>query len=548
MSAAGPPAAAAVRRTWRAYTGLLVLLGLVVIARSTDPDAFHHDIGWILYSAGEMQSGATLYRDLIDENPPLVFWLSVPPVALARALGLPPILVFNAAVFLAIAFILELCRRLQSGVGWVIGSGVEEGEGSNAARRLEGDRFALVLCSALALVLVLQAGADFGQREHLFVILVLPYLFAAARFLDGRPLGPGLGLAVGAIAGMGIALKPYFAALPIAVELSLLLLRRRGESWRRAEPWAIAGIHIAYAASVLLFAPGYLDVVALAWPVYNAYNVAPEFLNVATVSVATAALAMSALRSTRFNRSLRPVWLAACGAGLAIGYFQRKGWDYHFLPAVVFAAALLGSVVLGSLAKVRMDRGGWGRRAFVFAPGLFGLVAAVALAWTLHQSFGPGRERPTLTRALTALVADRAAGQPILVLSSSVNPSFPVVNLSGARWAQRFCCMWVLPAVYSRAEKAVKPFPYHAYGEMGALERFAHDALVADMAAAKPVLVIVDKGRSKFGFGRTAFDYLEYFHRDPHFARMFREYRFLADVGVFRVFQREPRPGDEPPA
>ncbi len=81
---------------------------------------------------------------------------------------------------------------------------------------------------------------------------------------------------------------------------------------------------------------------------------------------------------------------------------------------------------------------------------------------------------------------------------------------------------------------------------MGALERYAHDALLADMAAAMPVLLIVDMGRTKFAFGRTVFDYLEYFHRDPRFARMFREYRFLADIGVFRVFQLKARAGDEP--
>ena len=70
------------------------LLGLTLTAfvaiRSADPDVFHHDKAWILYTAGEMLDGAALYVDLLDENPPLVFWLTTPAVALARALDTAP--------------------------------------------------------------------------------------------------------------------------------------------------------------------------------------------------------------------------------------------------------------------------------------------------------------------------------------------------------------------------------------------------------------------------------------------------------------------------
>ena len=107
--------------------------------------------------------------------------------------------------------------------------------------------------------------------------------------------------------------------------------------------------------------------------------------------------------------------------------------------------------------------------------------------------------------------------------------------------------MWVLPAVYSDEEKAQTPFPYHTRERMSALERFALDALVEDMASARPALLIVDMGRSKFAFGRSAFNFLEYFQRDPRFARMLREYRYLAEIGVFWVYERT-SPVEEEPA
>ena len=511
---------------------LLLPLGLFVIARSFDPDAFHHDVGWILYCAGEMLDGAVLYRDLIDENPPLVFWLSLPAVAIARALHLAPILVWNLGVFLAVAAAATLCR----------GFSVPAREDQAAL----GDGFAFALCGGLAALLVLLPGIDFGQREHLFSALVLPYLFAAVRFLAGRPLEPRSGLAVGALAGLGIALKPYFAVLPFAVELALLLARRSGKSLQRAEPWAIAGVHVIYVASVLLFAPGYLAVVEMAMPVYNAYNVPPEFVNAATAAAAVAGLSALLLRRRSSEPPGRSVWLVACIAGLAVGYLQRKGWDYHFLPALVFSAAFFGHVVLSRLYAFPPGRSPHVPRSPALPIALLVTTAVGFLVSATWQSFGAGREGKTLNRVLSSLVAERAADKPILVLSSSVNPSFPVVNLSGARWAHRFCCMWVLPAVYTDEEKAQTPFPYHTREQMSGLERFALDALVEDMASAMPVLLIVDMGRSKFAFGRTAFNYLEYFHRDPRFARMLREYRFLGDIGVFRVYERRSPGGGEP--
>ena len=81
---------------------LLVVLTATVVVRSADPALFHHDVGWILYTAGEMLDGSELYADILDENPPLVFWLNVPVVGVARGLGLDPLLLFNLAVWLAI--------------------------------------------------------------------------------------------------------------------------------------------------------------------------------------------------------------------------------------------------------------------------------------------------------------------------------------------------------------------------------------------------------------------------------------------------------------
>ena len=308
---------------------LLVVLTATVVVRSADPDLFHHDVGWILYTAGEMLDGSVLYTDILDENPPLVFWLNVPVVGAARALGLDPLMLFNLGVWLAVVGCTGLAVFVWRG-----------------PPRDDVTDVAWVLYSILLVTWVWLPTADYGQREHLLVVLVTPYVFTAARELSGRPVPPTLGLIVGVIAGLGVALKPYFAVIPLCIELMLIVQRRDLESLRRVEPWVLAFVQIAYLGSVLLFSSQYFDYLTFAWPVYNAYSVPIEWLRTETVTALVAALVVWCLPPTRFDRELRLAWLAAGLGALVLGYAQRKGWPYHFLPVLSCAAALVASVVV----------------------------------------------------------------------------------------------------------------------------------------------------------------------------------------------------------
>ena len=50
----------------------------------------HHDVAWSLYLTTQYLNGATLYVDLIEVNPPLIYWLMAPGVLFGQATGLAP--------------------------------------------------------------------------------------------------------------------------------------------------------------------------------------------------------------------------------------------------------------------------------------------------------------------------------------------------------------------------------------------------------------------------------------------------------------------------
>ena len=172
-----------------AATGVVVVLGLVLeLSRR-----LNHDLGWLLVATNRLLDGAVIYLDdVIEINPPLILYLLAPPVGLARILAWPEIA--TVRVWIGLLAIVSLV-----GCGRVLAR-------SLAVRE---QQLARVLLLALAFVLFMLVGGHFGQREHLMLILIGPYLFGAAARAPGSELPRGEACWIGVCAGHGIALNPH---------------------------------------------------------------------------------------------------------------------------------------------------------------------------------------------------------------------------------------------------------------------------------------------------------------------------------------------------
>jgi len=89
----------------------------------------------------------------------------------------------------------------------------------------------LLLCFAL----VPAAGYDFGQREHLAVLMSLPYLAVAALRLQPAPVSRSWRSGVALVAAIGFAIKPHFLLVPALVE-GLIFLRPNFEICPNVSP------------------------------------------------------------------------------------------------------------------------------------------------------------------------------------------------------------------------------------------------------------------------------------------------------------------------
>jgi hypothetical protein len=218
---------------WMLATFACVLLGHMLQSSVH----LNHDVSWIAHTARWLLEGRRFGIDVIDPNPPLIWWLSLPSAALAKwgVVGEPLAVrlvfwaYFLASTALLFAVLAHLERRERaSSIGW---------------------RVALIGMATLA------PAASFGQREYLSVLFAMPYLASAAVRLQGpTAIRRSVLVSVGILSGIGFAIKPYFLAVPLLVE-GLLVARLGWRSLFRTEPLSIGLVVAVYLILIFVLVP-----------------------------------------------------------------------------------------------------------------------------------------------------------------------------------------------------------------------------------------------------------------------------------------------------
>lgn len=516
---------------WPIYTifgsALLVVFGLGVQAGTH----LNHDISWILYSAGQMLHGAEFGRDVIPVNPPLAWFLALIPVGIAEQAALDPVAVFR--IFTAATLVATLAFVL-----WYL-----------RAEDIQLNEAGLTLLSlATAYVLFVGCYRDFGQREHLAFAYSLPYILLAAGRMDGRSYPLAISIPVGLAAGLGLALKPYFLAVPLLVELLGVLRTRSLYFPFRSETIALAGFMVVYLASVFVLTPAYVfDIVPMVRPIYWGFNndIGLVLYSIRFELFGFAVAVFLALNMWAKGQSLQWVLLAAA-AGFLFSYLvQAKGYTYHGQP---FRGLLL--MLLAMQWASLIARAGPGEASgetpgeakariaspfvvFIALLAVFSSNAFTAMVWFSIDNRVTGR-RAAQIDDLIDLANRHAAGDRFLALSTHPFPGFPTAVYSTSEWASRTNSIFFIPVV-ARLRHLGEASPHFRDGTLRYAEEKAHSFLLRDLAFS-PRLVLVDARPIRHAIGDLTFDILAFYLEEPRIREIWSRYRELEPVHGFRVF------------
>lgn len=462
-----------------------------------------HDVSWYLISTGWWLDGVEIYAEILELNPPLAFYLTAVPVWVAQVTGLPAMATYKGFVLVLTAGSLIASQRLL----------VRETQLSPRERR--------VVLTAAAVGLLLLPIGDFGQRDHLFATLFLPFLVMNLLSMPA-PVSVRVGVAMWAT--LGIALKHYFLLLPLAIIAYQVFAARSLRPAFRFEHCVMVAMLASYVAASLFLHPDYFDsVVPLAVQVYGAFD-APLGFNLFRSRFLIVVL-LIALTLLVINRSRLPsnaVAVLTGVAAIAVFLIQSKGWSYQLIPANLYVPmALIWTAV--TLSRTHNQ---WWPTA----------VATVSVLLLLNSALRHGPYQSPFAEAVEPYFTCAPGERSFQVFSSTVSSGFPLANHAKATPSNRAPTLWLFPGASYRLSLTEDPAEQAIYR---ATLSEARKRVIADFFRTVPQLVIVDESPQKQYFNGAPFDYVAYFSEDREFSEAWRSYVLKGRVESYAIYARD---------
>lgn len=489
----------------------------------------NHDVGWIVHSAGWLLEGRRFGSDILDPNPPLIWFVSLPAAALARMGWLAEPEAIRLYLWLLCLGSLALCHHVLAPL-------------RRAGKQLE----AAAIVFGIAFACAVLSGRSFGQREFLAFVLGMPYcLLIAGRIEYGTRYSRVVSIACGLIGGVAFGLKPWLVAVPVLLEIVYWTDSRQWRQVFRGETLALAGFLVAYVLAALAFTPDYFTVaLPLVRAVYWVYGRSDALKMWEPLRDALAPLA-ACMFMLVMGRSFfaYPRVLLAAVVGYSLNYWmQHKGFEYHLYPVMATSIVLLIYAFVPACRGIMAAKWlrGWIRFAVV---GTVLLILFLLMSeptqevryWLARDNIATGT-LGQLRQALIVRVREltRDGRKRIYAFSTHPYPGFPTMSYVHAEWSGAQLAQFAFSA-YMKKDRIEDPM---------ALERIdwgvsrQRQLVITEFLAHDPEIVLVNTRAPKPVPGGPAFDFVAFLGTDQRFAERWRSYHEVKRSGAIRVFVR----------
>ena len=286
------------RLYWYVFFPIVVVIAFIIQSHLL----VHQDILYLTRAAKSLVTGGKYLDDFLETNPPLILFLYMPVACLYDALGLN-----ISKALLIYFFLLSILSILIS--NYLL------------QKIITTKSLVYIIITTITFDLLFLTEHQFGQRDFLFFVFTLPYLFSAVLRIENKPLPPYLRCGIGILAGLGIGLKPYFLILPILIEGYVIYKKRNIFEAIRIETIAISVILLIYISSVFYFFPEYV------------YILLPFIARVYFLGMKVSWSTYFAANNVRF--CFIPIIL----------YFMTRKRDHHPILSTIFVLALFGYII-----------------------------------------------------------------------------------------------------------------------------------------------------------------------------------------------------------
>jgi len=495
----------------RIYSYLSVAIIFLIAILIQTHMLINWDVSFLMHASQRFLAGGDYLHQFFETNPPMIIYIYTLPVMFAKlfSLGFPQALLIFILSLVVLS--LYLCNFLLKNI-FTTEKKITE-----------------IILPVLAIIFLILPLYEFGQREHLLTIFVIPYLFLCVLRLQEKAIDPYFASIVGLLAGLGFVIKPYFVLPLILVECYLWIARKKIWGWYRPEIIAILLVYLSYIISVFLIFPEYINtVIPLLLKLYYAgfsYPYQVLILQGAFIYVALVFFVSLFFLRVEYHRYLYTVFSIAT-FGFAVIYLQeRTNWFYHLLPAM--SVAILLSVLIFILYFIPRKN-----YLLIIAAALVLLFYPVkGMIYVTGYMLNKDNDRPRLE--LLAFLQKQPAANCYFLSTNGY--AFPILEYTQQVAVSRFANYWWLPGILALSNSVHDVQQQH---ELDSLKNYFIDMVVDDLVKKKPRWILVDNRPKNTELHAKNIDYVALFSENASFKKIWKNYQYQFDVGYYHIYKR----------
>lgn len=407
---------------------LLIFVTAILIQSSLVPTS---DISYLMYVSNEIFHGKKYGIDIFETNPPMILYLYYPAIKLSQLTSLSQTICLRIFIFTLAYISLTLCKKI-----------------SDILIQERLTHYLLML--SIIFILCFLPAHQFGQREHLALILTLPYFFSSVLVLEQHKLNRLPLIIIGIMAGLGFCIKPFFIFPLVLVELLLIFKTRHLLAWLRIPPVIIATTMVLYLASTFLLQPAYFSTLLPLINTFYFYGIEEDwrtFLQQQTVLFCISIFFTSALllRKSKYKNILLVFTCALTGFMLSF-IVAKSAWFYHTIPAIGMACILAVFLTSGIYLNAYKRHGSPALRTFYAGATclilLLTLFIPIGNSILLFEIHAPDHKDEIYYQLVNYF---KMSHSPRTITCFSMNTTedcFPLVTDSQGTYTNRFPFFW----------------------------------------------------------------------------------------------------------
>ena len=475
-------------------------------------------------------SGKVMYHDLFEVQPPFTLFVFALPEYAAHYLGFGVLKDYH--------FLLSFTYVLIGVVTFLHYTVLK----ASAHKTQAG-----ILSAFIVLVLTLFTMPNyFGDREHLFLTLVLPYLLLFLPSVKRDEISLKYRSVIGLLAGLGLCMKPHCLVVLGGIILATLLIKKRLSIIFYLENCLIYMVLVVYLASIIYFMPEFFSLVMpMAVATYDVNNQRKQGILYGAGAAITFAVTFIDFR-LRYTSPIRKdiFYLVACCFFFLLYALFNNGWGYTWNPLFSIIFITTGFVIAEFITlKKHYEHQQLPFRSFImgYRAGILNLSVNALIGlfisfYVIFNSCGSSFECEAGKDFIQDMVTINHSRQPknFGTITMGFTEWCEYSNATGAHWDTRFHSIFMLPkffisdADFRQKNQWILDYVSNAYAE--------------DLERNRPEIVFVDNADEFYSVHQYV-DLIAFLSQLPRFKEAWKNYAYVTRSGIDSSYKTKPHSG-----